>query len=200
MNGGHICHTSLRKAANETTIQSNNDMNKAPSPLRQSTDESETTSPTVRNLAHHQKRAVGSFMDSPSKSNWDELVRSMKRNANDANKLANGHNVRRLSFEPEQIHSIKDNPYDDAKTNNQLFQTAQDFAVEHGIFLKAILQLLHENEQNGHHTDFQKMPQTKFDDIQNVIKIGSLKKASKRVRGVWNVKFVEIRKGKCSSH
>lgn len=148
-------------------------------------------------------------MESPSPENWDELVKSMKkiclRDRDNENggaasdkvpKLPLENNIRRLSFEPAQIHSIKEKMSKDHETTpkNLLQESAEDFAIEHGIFLKAVLQLLHEKDRPMQQSE--QLPETRFDDIQNVIKIGSLKKASKRVKGVWNVKFVEIRRGK----
>jgi hypothetical protein len=107
--------------------------------------------------------------------------------------------VRKLSFEPAQIHSAKDNNKSPANSNvceNSLHESVEEFAQEHGIFLKAVLQLLHEKDQPYNQNYAQvELSEIRFDDIQDVIKIGSLKKASKRVKGVWNVKFVEIRRG-----
>ena len=168
-----------------------------------------SSSPSIKRLGNQQQRAVGSFMESPSPENWDELVKSMKkiclRDRDNENggaasdkvpKLPLENNIRRLSFEPAQIHSIKEKMSKDHETTpkNLLQESAEDFAIEHGIFLKAVLQLLHEKDRPMQQSE--QLPETRFDDIQNVIKIGSLKKASKRVKGVWNVKFVEIRRGK----
>ena len=168
-----------------------------------------SSSPSIKRLGHQQKRAVGSFMESPSPENWDELVQSMKKsyvqNHHDANdgttsdkvpRLPLEDHTRRLSFEPAQIHSVKDraSKVNETASKYHLTESAEDFAIEHGIFLKAALQLLHEKERPLR--QLEQLPETRFDDIQDVIKIGSLKKASKRVKGVWNVKFVEIRRGK----
>ena len=62
----------------------------------------------------------------------------------------------------------------------------RNLAMEHRIFLRAILDLLAERDQHaicGLIHD----PRT--------IKIGSLKKASRRIKGLWKTKYVEIRKG-----
>ena len=104
--------------------------------------------------------------------------------------------VRKLSFEPAQIHSVKDIlPVNNHIDKKDLHESAEEFALEHGIFLKAVLQLLHEKDQPCQNYAQVELSEIRFDDIQDVIKIGSLKKASKRVKGVWNVKFVEIRRG-----
>eukprot|EP00978_Attheya_sp_CCMP212_P007854 scaffold18267_cov53-Attheya_sp.AAC.3 len=63
---------------------------------------------------------------------------------------------------------------------------AQNVAMEHRIFLQAILQLLAQRDQLALGADVND-PYT--------IKIGPLKKASHLIKGVWKVKYVEIRKG-----
>lgn len=204
---GEDCRTS-EQPTNGTT--NSNNMMSTPSP-KKSHRNSTSASPSVKHLANHQKRAVGSFMETPSKSNWDELVRSMKKSAQQSadgesstseNKVKIPHlpmqHVRNLSFEPTQVHSIKDklpaaNDFN-LKKKSSLSESAEDFAIEHGIFLKAALQLLHEKDRPATSAEVP-MSECRFDDIHDVIKIGSLKKASKRVKGVWNVKFVEIRRG-----
>jgi hypothetical protein len=101
-----------------------------------------------------------------------------------------------------QIHSTNNHvaknysaDENDVTKTSPSHELVEDFAVEHGIFLRAALQLLHEKEQPMQRQ--QSFSDTKFDEIQDIIKIGSLKKASRRVKGVWNVKYVEIRKGEC---
>jgi hypothetical protein len=63
---------------------------------------------------------------------------------------------------------------------------AQNVAMEHRIFLQALLQLLAQRDQLALGADVND-PYT--------IKIGPLKKASHLIKGVWKVKYVEIRKG-----
>lgn len=63
---------------------------------------------------------------------------------------------------------------------------AANAVMEHRIFLRAILQLLTERDQFAVEADVN-------DPI--TIKSGPLKKASHLVRGVWKVKYVEIRRG-----
>ena len=65
-----------------------------------------------------------------------------------------------------------------------------DFAVEHRIFLRAILELLTER---GRHLAWQSV--SNDNNSSNTIKIGYLRKASRRIKGLWKTKFVEIRKG-----
>lgn len=61
------------------------------------------------------------------------------------------------------------------------------FALEHRIFLRAILQILEERDRVGVEADA---------DDPNTIKTGPLKKSSKVIRGsAWKVKYVEIRSG-----
>ena len=66
---------------------------------------------------------------------------------------------------------------------------ADDLAVEHRIFLRAILDLLTERE---HHLALHAAADS---TSSNAIKIGYLRKASRRIKGLWKTKFVEIRKG-----
>lgn len=61
-----------------------------------------------------------------------------------------------------------------------------NFAMEHRIFLKAILGLLAERDK--------KATEIGMND-PNTLKSGPLKKASHLVSGVWKVKFVEVRRG-----
>ncbi len=61
-----------------------------------------------------------------------------------------------------------------------------NFAMEHRIFLKAILGLLAERDK--------KATEIGMND-PNTVKSGPLKKASHLVSGVWKVKFVEVRRG-----
>lgn len=204
-NGDERLATSSKQAANG--MHANNSyINTTPSPLKQKQRASSTR------LERHQKRALGSFMESPSQSNWDELVQSMKKciSGNYAPEESSGaagssrhvprppvESARKLSYEPEPIHSVKDKHFAaNCNGNASLHESAEHFAIEHGIFLKAVLQLLHEKERPVPSVHQQQpLIENRFDDIQDVIKIGSLKKASKRVKGRWNVKFVEIRKG-----
>ena len=64
---------------------------------------------------------------------------------------------------------------------------AQNFAMEHKIFLRAILQLLYEREQYA-------IEEANVNDPSSTLKTGPLKKAT--IGGVfWKVKYVEIRRG-----
>ncbi len=67
----------------------------------------------------------------------------------------------------------------------QLQVVAQDFAIEHRIFLRAILSLLNERDKSVMEADAYS---------PKAIKIGHLKKASRRM-GLWRTKSVELRKG-----
>jgi hypothetical protein len=74
-------------------------------------------------------------------------------------------------------------PYEDL-TETQ--SACLNFAMEHRIFLKAILGLLAERDK--------KATEIGMND-PNTLKCGPLKKASHLVSGVWKVKFVEVRRG-----
>ncbi len=77
--------------------------------------------------------------------------------------------------------------------------TNNEFAAEHRICLHAILDLLTERDHllalqaaDGRHTYTNNSPNNA------IIKIGYLRKASRRIKGLWKTKFVEIRKGSFS--
>mmetsp|Transcript_8897 Transcript_8897/g.21761 ORF Transcript_8897/g.21761 Transcript_8897/m.21761 type:complete len:692 (-) Transcript_8897:135-2210(-) len=74
-------------------------------------------------------------------------------------------------------------PYEDLG-DTQL--TCLNFAMEHRIFLRALLGLLNERDNTA--------TQIGMND-PNVIKCGPLKKASHIISGVWKMKYVEIRRG-----
>lgn len=63
---------------------------------------------------------------------------------------------------------------------------ALNFAMEHRIFLRAVLDLLAERDRHA--------PVVGMND-PFIVKSGPLKKASHLVRGTWKVKYVEIRRG-----
>jgi hypothetical protein len=65
-------------------------------------------------------------------------------------------------------------------------RTCLNFAMEHRIFLKAILGLLAERDKNATEIGM---------NDPNILKCGPLKKASHLVSGVWKIKFVEVRRG-----
>ncbi|KAL3808499.1 hypothetical protein ACHAXA_008320 [Cyclostephanos tholiformis] len=67
-------------------------------------------------------------------------------------------------------------------------QMAQDFAIEHRIFLKAILGLLNERDTHAIEANV---------NSPKIMKIGHLKKASRRM-GLWWTKYIELRKGTLS--
>jgi PH domain len=67
-------------------------------------------------------------------------------------------------------------------------QKLSTFAQEHHLFAKGLMQLLTERDAVGVEDDIH--------DASNVIKIGPLKKRT--TRGLWSVKYVEIRRGNLS--
>lgn len=64
-------------------------------------------------------------------------------------------------------------------------EMSHNFAVEHRIFLRAILDMLAEGDQ---------FVNTGSNDTKT-LKIGALKKSSRRIKGLWKSKYVEIRRG-----
>jgi len=74
-------------------------------------------------------------------------------------------------------------PYEDLR-DTQL--TCLNFAMEHRIFLRALLGLLNERESTATEIGM---------NDPNVIKCGPLKKASHVLSGIWKMKYVEIRRG-----
>jgi len=63
---------------------------------------------------------------------------------------------------------------------------SRNFAMEHRIFMKAALELLTQRERYAADIDM---------NDKDTIKSGPLKKASHLVRGIWKVKYVEVRRG-----
>jgi PH domain len=61
-----------------------------------------------------------------------------------------------------------------------------NFAMEHRIFLKAVLELIAQRDMVATEVGM---------NDPNVLKSGPLKKASHLMRGIWKVKYVEIRRG-----
>ena len=66
---------------------------------------------------------------------------------------------------------------------------AQNFAMEHRIFLKAALELMAERERFAVEASLQ------LRDPNRIIKAGSLKKSKHLVKGIWKFKYVEIKRG-----
>lgn len=63
---------------------------------------------------------------------------------------------------------------------------SRNFTMEHRIFMKAALELLTQRERYAADVDMNE---------KDTIKSGPLKKASHLVRGIWKVKYVEVRRG-----
>lgn len=74
--------------------------------------------------------------------------------------------------------------FPDMEAENQA--NCYNFAMEHRIFLKAILELLAQRDKVATEVGM---------NDPNVFKSGPLKKASHLMRGIWKVKYVEIRRG-----
>mmetsp|Transcript_26451 Transcript_26451/g.49380 ORF Transcript_26451/g.49380 Transcript_26451/m.49380 type:complete len:687 (+) Transcript_26451:182-2242(+) len=69
---------------------------------------------------------------------------------------------------------------------NETESACLNFAMEHRIFLKALLGLLNERDRTATEIGM---------NDPNVMKCGPLKKASHLLSGVWKVKYVEVRRG-----
>ena len=78
-------------------------------------------------------------------------------------------------------------PNQHSNIDQETQSVAQNFASEHRIFLRAALDMLAEREQLRMYAD--------VNDPNNIIKSGTLRKASHRIKGVWKTKHVEIREG-----
>ena len=86
----------------------------------------------------------------------------------------------------ELVKSHRDPRLDVYDEMADVHRSCLNFAMEHRIFLKAILGLLAERDM--------KATEIGMND-PNTLKCGPLKKASYLVSGVWKIKFVEVRRG-----
>ena len=86
----------------------------------------------------------------------------------------------------ELVKSPRDPRLDVYDKMTDVQRSCLNFAMEHRIFLKAILGLLAERDM--------KATEIGMND-PNTLKCGPLKKASYLVSGVWKIKFVEVRRG-----
>mmetsp|Transcript_40744 Transcript_40744/g.85591 ORF Transcript_40744/g.85591 Transcript_40744/m.85591 type:complete len:641 (-) Transcript_40744:64-1986(-) len=91
--------------------------------------------------------------------------------------LSSGNNITPSSPSLENGHPRK-------HSDSEAQSTARNFEREHGIFLRAIMDLLTERDQLAIAAD-----------VNGQIKSGSLRKASHRIKGLWKTKYVEIRRG-----
>eukprot|EP00934_Nitzschia_sp_Nitz4_P005241 Nitzschia sp. Nitz4//scaffold58_size112336//105399//107519//NITZ4_004052-RA/size112336-processed-gene-0.96-mRNA-1//-1//CDS//3329555046//5231//frame0 len=89
--------------------------------------------------------------------------------------------------------TVSDPEPDKLKAHANLYQglppvqaSLVNFAMEHRIFLKAILGLLAERDQMATEIGM---------NDPNILKGGPLKKASQLVSGVWKIKYAEVRRG-----
>ena len=88
---------------------------------------------------------------------------------------------------PSSIRSDFSTSLEDPHNNREAQTMAHNFATEHRIFLRAALDMLTERDQLRMYAD--------VNDPNNVIKSGTLRKASHRIKGVWKLKHVEVREG-----
>ncbi len=87
----------------------------------------------------------------------------------------------------DSIDDFEKVPYRSAfQSNLGLQQLAQSFAMEHRIFLRSILELLGQRDKYATEVGM---------NDPHTIKSGPLKKASHLIKGIWKVKYVEIRRG-----
>jgi len=87
-----------------------------------------------------------------------------------------------IDFHPDHHHHHFHN-----NNNHEAQAMAHNLASEHRIFLRAALDMLTERDQLRMYAD--------VNDPNNIIKTGTLRKASHRIKGVWRTKHVEIREG-----
>jgi hypothetical protein len=88
-----------------------------------------------------------------------------------------------LAMTPSEADRILDEDFTDEDAAQV---AARNFAVEHRIFMKSLLDLLSQRERYATEADI---------NDKDTIKSGPLKKASHLVRGIWKVKYVEVRRG-----
>jgi hypothetical protein len=84
--------------------------------------------------------------------------------------------------------SMKQNAHEPLYQEQQL-ALLHNFATEHKIFLKAALDLLAERERFAVEASLQ------LSDPNRIIKAGTLRKSKQFVKGIWKVKYVEIKPG-----
>jgi hypothetical protein len=84
--------------------------------------------------------------------------------------------------------SMEQNTHEPLYQEQQL-ALLQNFATEHKIFLKAALDLLAERERFAVEASLQ------VSDPNRIIKAGTLRKSKQFVKGIWKVKYVEIKPG-----
>jgi hypothetical protein len=73
----------------------------------------------------------------------------------------------------------------EAATPTVPWEHVAPFVKEHGIFLQAALDLLQERDKHAPNVGM----------YDRVLKAGPLKKASIVMKGIWKIKYVEIRRG-----
>jgi hypothetical protein len=91
-----------------------------------------------------------------------------------------------FEFDPQALQSVggcQDIHYINGDASDA---ASQNFAIEHRIFMKAALELLSQRERYAADIDM---------NDKDTIKSGPLKKASHLVRGIWKVKYAEVRRG-----
>jgi PH domain len=124
-------------------------------------------------------QTLSSDADESSDDAWSDCeVLPPTESSSDNNSHDSTHNNARRR--PKESRML---PYEDL-TNTQ--STCLNFAMEHRIFLKAILGLWNERDKIA--TEYGM-------NDPNILKFGPLKKASHLLSGVWKVKYVEIRRG-----
>ena len=85
--------------------------------------------------------------------------------------------------------SIKESESEEHLTETDRQNIAHSLAMEHRIFLKAVLELLTERERMAVEASLQR------DGPDRVVKFGILKKSSQLMKGIWKVKYTEIKNG-----
>jgi len=153
-------------------------------------------SPRKRSSKQRQKRQMANSL--PSKSISVDAKQILKSSFPLSTNLA--------SPSESFLRSISENLPDDIvdhdnanEKENAFLQNAQaqlqsrNFVTEHRIFLHAVLDILTERDQFAESNHC--LPTNHYNRYDAAIKVGYLRKASRRIKGLWKTKYVEIRKG-----
>ena len=129
-----------------------------------------------------------------SVENVGQLLSTTKLSSNTTNDTNSGAITTPPTTTSHPATSSSSSSSDCSNINININQTlAQNIATEHRIFLRAILDLLTERDLRA--TELAYDIHNNGPNTNNTLKIGSLRKASHRIKGLWKMKYVEIRRG-----
>ena len=186
-------HSSRRNS--DSASQQHNRSNETDSISRFPFHGNRTRSRSADTASHEGSVEVGE-LDSPSSAESSPLNSG---GAGGLDQSLGDHNSLHLGLYPNP-HRHHHNHLDDSAASTLMLQESAtfpdmeaenqancyNFAMEHRIFLKAILELLAQRDKVATEVGM---------NDPNVFKSGPLKKASHLMRGIWKVKYVEIRRG-----